>query len=103
MNADGKVIWTSLGDDIDSTDISIKESFMVHSSFFHAVDHAFVAKIAESGVIYLNVSWILFIISGSFKVMEQRHKAYDNPIRKVLLVPHDMPPLSHQNTHLESS
>ena len=67
MNADAKVLWTSLGDDIDSTDISIKESFMVHSGLFHAVDHAFIAKIAESGVIYLNVSWIKFIMIGSFK------------------------------------
>lgn len=56
MNPDGKVLWTSLGDDIYSTDVSVKESFMVHSSFFHADDHAFIAKIAESGVIYLNVS-----------------------------------------------
>ena len=56
MNADGKVLWTSLGDDIDSTDVSVKESFMVHSGLFHADDHTFIAKIAESGVIYLDVS-----------------------------------------------
>ena len=31
---------------------------MVHSGLSHADDHAFIAKIAESGVIYLNVSWI---------------------------------------------
>ena len=102
MNADGKVLWTSLGDDIDSTDVSVKESFMVHSGLFHADDHAFIAKIAESGVIYLNVSWIMVIRTGSFKMIEQRRKAHDNPIRKVLLVRHDMQPPSHQNTHLES-
>jgi hypothetical protein len=68
MNADGKVLWTSLGDDIDSTDISIKESFMGHSGLFHAVDHAFIAKIAESWVIYLNVSWIMFIMTRSLKI-----------------------------------
>lgn len=56
MNTDCKVLWTSLGDDIDSTDISVKESFMVHSGLIHADDHAFIAKIAESGIIYLNVS-----------------------------------------------
>jgi hypothetical protein len=56
MNADGKVLWTSLGDDIDGTDVSVKESFMVHSGLFHADDHTFIAKIAESGVIYLDVS-----------------------------------------------
>lgn len=68
MNADGKVLWTSLGDDIDSTDISIKQSFMVHSGLFHAVDHAFIAKIAESGIIYLNVSLIMFIMTGSLEM-----------------------------------
>ena len=102
MNADGKVLWASLGDDIDCTDVSVKESFMVHPGLFHADDHVFITKIAESGVIYLNVSWIMFIRTGPLKVIEQRHKAYDNPIRKVLLVRHDMPPLNHQNTHLES-
>ena len=56
MNADGKVLWTSLSYDINSTDVSVKESFMVHSGLFHAGDHAFIAKIAESGVIYLDVS-----------------------------------------------
>jgi hypothetical protein len=103
MNADGEVFWTSLGDDIDSTDISIKEGFMVHSGLFHADDHAFIAKIAESGVIYLNVSWIMFIMTDSFKTVEYRHKTYDNPICKVLLFQHDMPSPSHQNTHLQSN
>ena len=64
MNANSKVLWTSLGDDIDGTNISVKESFMVHSGLFHPDDHAFIAKIAESGVIYLNVTWIFFIMTG---------------------------------------
>lgn len=55
MNADGKIVWTSLSDNIDSTDISVKEGFMIHSSVIHASDRLLIAKIAEGGVIYLNV------------------------------------------------
>ena len=79
MNADGKVLRTSLGDDIDSTDISIKEGFMVHSCLFHAVDHAFIAKIAESGVIYLNVSWIMVSMTGSFKIIRTETQGLRQP------------------------
>jgi hypothetical protein len=60
---------------------------MVHSGLFHADDHAFIAEVAKSGIIYLDVSWTIFkfISTGSLvKVREKRHKAYDNPIRRVL-------------------
>ena len=56
MNTDGKVVWTSLGDDIDSTDVSVKENLVIYSNVIHAGDRGLVAKIAESGVIYLNIS-----------------------------------------------
>ena len=61
VKTNGEIIWTSLGDDIDSTDVSVKESFMIHSGIIHADDRLLVAKITKSGVVYLNVPWrVLF-------------------------------------------
>ena len=50
MNADAKVLWTSLDDIVSlesALDISINKNFMVHSGLhvFHAVDHAFIPKV----------------------------------------------------------
>jgi hypothetical protein len=56
MDADGQIIWTILGANIDSADISVEQRLVVNAGLFHAQDHILATKVTKRGVINLDMS-----------------------------------------------